>query len=194
MFKLGLTKPIDTQDIYKNLAQHDSARITEKFNELWQQEKCQKRPRLLHVIRKIYINKLIGLSFLLSAVDIASRYCENDWHHHWIIFFKFFIDFFFIRFLTIFVFKRRSLLIQLRIYNWICCFLSGQLKHNVSAVCWHIFRPSRMSNCSKWPCGMQSAWLRVHSYRARLRIHLLFMLINWVCRSVLCVRHSFTER
>lgn len=75
LYKLGLTKPIDTQDIYKNLAQHDSARLTDKFNELWDQQKCQKRPRLFSVIRKIFIHKIIALSLLLSAVDIASRYC-----------------------------------------------------------------------------------------------------------------------
>lgn len=82
LFRLGLKKPLDTQDIYKNLSQHDSARLTEAFNEEWEQEKCRKRPRLLNVIRKIYINKLIGLSFLLSAVDIASRYWDEFLHFH----------------------------------------------------------------------------------------------------------------
>lgn len=82
LFRLGLKKPLDTQDIYKNLSQHDSARLTEAFNEEWEQEKCRKRPRLLNVIRKIYIHKLIGLSFLLSAVDIASRYWDKFLHFH----------------------------------------------------------------------------------------------------------------
>lgn len=57
--------------------QHDSSRITDKFNEIWEEEKCRKRPRLLNVIRKVYIKKIIGLSILYSAVDIISRYCKQ---------------------------------------------------------------------------------------------------------------------
>lgn len=74
LFVLGIKKPLDTEDLYKNLTQHDSARITDKFNGLWEEEKCRKRPRIFNVIRKIYINKIIILSILYSAVDIVSRY------------------------------------------------------------------------------------------------------------------------
>lgn len=73
LLKLGLEKPIDTQDVYKNLKQHDAARITDRFNELWQNESNQKRPRIFNVIRKMFINKVIGLSILYSIVDIISR-------------------------------------------------------------------------------------------------------------------------
>ncbi|XP_031637356.1 probable multidrug resistance-associated protein lethal(2)03659 isoform X2 [Contarinia nasturtii] len=74
LFKLGLQKPLDSQDIYKNLMQHSSSKISEKFNKIWEEEKYQKRrPRILNVIRKVYINKIIGLSFIYSAVDIISR-------------------------------------------------------------------------------------------------------------------------
>lgn len=78
LFRLGLKKPLDSEDIYKNLTQHESSQITEKFNELWEVEKCRKHPRLLNVIRKIYINKIIGLSIFYSIVDIVSRYVQID--------------------------------------------------------------------------------------------------------------------
>lgn len=77
LFKLGLKKPLDTQDIYKNLIQHDSARMTKQFDELWEHEKYSKRPRIFNVIRKMYINKVIGLSILYSMLDILSRYFKN---------------------------------------------------------------------------------------------------------------------
>lgn len=74
LLKLGLEKPIDTQDVYKNLKQHDAAQITDRFNELWQNEiSNQKRPRIFNVIRKMFINRIIGLSILYSIVDIISR-------------------------------------------------------------------------------------------------------------------------
>lgn len=73
LLKSGLEKPIDTQDVYKNLKQNNAAQITDRFNELWQQELRQKRPRIFNVIRKMFINKVIGLSILYSAVDIISR-------------------------------------------------------------------------------------------------------------------------
>lgn len=73
MFKLGLKKPIDSQDIYKNLTEHGAARITDRFSEHWEAEKCRKRPRIFNVIRKVFLNKVIGLSILFSAVDIVSR-------------------------------------------------------------------------------------------------------------------------
>lgn len=73
LLKLGLEKPIDTQDVYKNLKHHDAAQITDRFTELWQIESNQKRPRIFNVIRKMFINRVIVLSILYSIVDIVSR-------------------------------------------------------------------------------------------------------------------------
>lgn len=70
---MGLKRPIDTNDIYKNLSEHNSAQLTSQFAKLWADEKMKKHPRIYNVIVKIYAKKLVILSLLFAAVDIASR-------------------------------------------------------------------------------------------------------------------------
>lgn len=71
---LGLKRPIYTEDIYKNLREHEAAALTDKFNKLWEEEKRKKQPRLFSVFRRIYAKKIIFHSIIYTIIDIILRY------------------------------------------------------------------------------------------------------------------------
>lgn len=74
LFKLGLERSIEPGDICKVNENLESARLTEKFNEHWEKEKCSKHPSFFNVIRKMYGVQMIGLSIVFSIFEIISRY------------------------------------------------------------------------------------------------------------------------
>ncbi|XP_031633880.1 probable multidrug resistance-associated protein lethal(2)03659 [Contarinia nasturtii] len=79
LFKLGLHKPLVASDIYKNLHANDSVKLTQKFNECWEEEKNhgKKNPRIKHIIWKLCVSKIIGFSFIYSLVDIFLRITQS---------------------------------------------------------------------------------------------------------------------
>lgn len=74
LFKLGLERPIEPADIYKVNKDLESARLTKKFNEQWEMEKCTKNPSFFNVIRHMYGVQMIGVSIVFSIFEIISRY------------------------------------------------------------------------------------------------------------------------
>lgn len=73
--KLGLRKPLTPHDVYKNLDANDAARLTEKFQTEWKNEKNRKtqNPKIVNIIWKVFVSKIIGFSFLYSIVDTCLK-------------------------------------------------------------------------------------------------------------------------
>lgn len=74
LFKLGLQRPIENEDIYRTLKEHECTRLSDHFETLWDEERKKRQPRLLTVIRQVYAKKIIGISILFTAIDAISRY------------------------------------------------------------------------------------------------------------------------
>lgn len=74
LFKLGLQRPIENEDIYRTLQEHESTKLSDRFETLWNEERKKKRPHLFTVIRQLYAKKIIGVSILFTAIDAISRY------------------------------------------------------------------------------------------------------------------------
>lgn len=77
MFKLGLQRTINSDDIYKNAKKHDARQLSEQFEEFWEIEKCTKRPSIYRVIWKLIGFQIFGLGILYTCVDILSRYAKS---------------------------------------------------------------------------------------------------------------------
>ncbi|XP_037030669.1 multidrug resistance-associated protein 4-like [Bradysia coprophila] len=73
LFKLGLSRPIEEQDIYKTLKAHESKKLSENFAALWTEEQKKEKPSLFRVMRKMYAKKIIGIGMFFSFVDSLSR-------------------------------------------------------------------------------------------------------------------------
>lgn len=74
LFKIGLERSIVPADICNVNKDLESAQLTKKFNEHWEQEKCTKNPSFFNVIRKMYGVQMIGMSIVFSIFEIVSRY------------------------------------------------------------------------------------------------------------------------
>lgn len=76
---MGLRKPIEAHDIYRNLTINDSAKLKEVFATKWEEEKSQRKDKakISNVIWKIWLSKIIGYSFLYSITDIILRYFKR---------------------------------------------------------------------------------------------------------------------
>lgn len=73
LFKLGLQRPIENEDIYRTLKEHECTRLSDRFETLWNEERKKQRPHLFTVIRQVYAKKIIGISILFTAIDAISR-------------------------------------------------------------------------------------------------------------------------
>lgn len=80
LFKLGLSRPIEEQDIYKTLKAHESKKLSENFAALWADEQKKEKPSLFRVMRKMYAKKIVGIGIFFTFVDSLSRYTIHEIH------------------------------------------------------------------------------------------------------------------
>lgn len=75
LFRLGMRRSLNARDIYKNLRANDAAMLADTFQVAWTAEIGKQRgaPRIWHVIWAKCVSKVIGYSFLYSALDILCR-------------------------------------------------------------------------------------------------------------------------
>lgn len=82
MFKQGLKRPIEQDDIYQTLASHRSKQLTDEFNMHWHEEQKKDRPSLFRVMQYIYARKIIPIGLFYTLVDSLSRYvCMYKYMH-----------------------------------------------------------------------------------------------------------------
>lgn len=73
LFRQGLSRPIEQNDIYSTLKVHESQRLSDHFSTLWNLEKLKKKPNLFRVMSRIYAKKILGLGILYTIIDTISR-------------------------------------------------------------------------------------------------------------------------
>ena len=81
---MGLTRPINEDDIYETVSSHKSGKITDRFELLWEEEvfnktnktsktKKNQQPKLLNVMFRAYGWPVIIFGLFHSIVESASR-------------------------------------------------------------------------------------------------------------------------
>lgn len=54
LFKIGLKKEILEDDLYKVCRDHNSKKVSRRFEMLWEEEMLKQRPSLIRVTLKVY--------------------------------------------------------------------------------------------------------------------------------------------
>lgn len=73
LFQQGLNRPIEQNDIYATLPEHESKKLSDNFTKLWKEETKKSSPSLFRVFRKIYAKKILGIGIFFSTLDTLSR-------------------------------------------------------------------------------------------------------------------------
>lgn len=73
MFKIGLSRTIEEEDIYAVENSMRSDRNTEAFAKLWELELKKKSPSILRVIFKLHGIKVLTLGLLFSLAETLGR-------------------------------------------------------------------------------------------------------------------------
>ncbi|XP_055678761.1 probable multidrug resistance-associated protein lethal(2)03659 isoform X2 [Lutzomyia longipalpis] len=73
LFKLGLKRPIEEEDIYATLKHHKSSLLEGQFTRLWTDELKKKHPRFLNVILKSFGPKIFGFGIIYTSLDTLMR-------------------------------------------------------------------------------------------------------------------------
>lgn len=73
LFKLGLKRPIEEEDIYATLKNHKSSLLEAQFTRLWSEELKKKHPRFLTVILKCFGAKIFGFGIIYTSLDTLMR-------------------------------------------------------------------------------------------------------------------------
>lgn len=73
LFKLGLKRSIEEEDIYCVLKQHQSEEILETFTDAWNLELKKEKPSMLKVFFKIYGLSVVGWGIAFSIVETVAK-------------------------------------------------------------------------------------------------------------------------
>lgn len=74
LFRTGLRRPIETNDIFGCLPQHGSAELSEPFSVLWTEEKrFASKPSLLRVLRRVYMPKFFAYGVAVMLLDMLTK-------------------------------------------------------------------------------------------------------------------------
>lgn len=73
MFRMGMRRTIEEEDIYEVKNGMQSDRNTERFAELWQLELKKKNPSILRVIFKVFGLKFSVFALLFLVAETAAR-------------------------------------------------------------------------------------------------------------------------
>lgn len=74
MFKIGMRRPIEEDDICNVLNSMRSDENTTEFNKLWQQEIKKPDPSIMRVMIKIRVLKVLVLGLLFSIGETLAKY------------------------------------------------------------------------------------------------------------------------
>lgn len=73
IFKIGLQRPITVSDVYEPLSCHESEKISEKFQTLWDKEVKKKEPSVLSMIYGAYGNGILFVGLAFSLLETLNR-------------------------------------------------------------------------------------------------------------------------
>jgi hypothetical protein len=73
LLKLGLSRQIEENDVYKCCNNHKSDRTTESFKKHWNNELNKTKPSLLNAFLKIYGIKVIVLGLCFAIIEITCK-------------------------------------------------------------------------------------------------------------------------
>lgn len=73
LFRLGLKRPIEQNDIYETIPTHDSKFLTDQLANEWQNECAKEKPSLLRAIWRIHAKKVLLLGLFYTVVDSCIR-------------------------------------------------------------------------------------------------------------------------
>lgn len=73
LFKIGLSKEISEDDLYKCSRQHSSDKVSKRFEMLWDEEMTKQDPSLIRVTLKVYWYNVMIVGFFFSSVSIACK-------------------------------------------------------------------------------------------------------------------------
>lgn len=73
MFKIGMKRAIEEDDIYAVPNDMQSDQTTETFRKLWQMELKQKKPSILRVILKLHGFSVLTIGMLFSIGETMAR-------------------------------------------------------------------------------------------------------------------------
>lgn len=74
IFKLGLKRPIEENDIYEALPEHQSSKLSEKFTKLWDDELKRSKPSVLRLLLRGFGWHCIGGGLLYCVAEAVTRY------------------------------------------------------------------------------------------------------------------------
>lgn len=73
MFKIGLQRSIEEEDVYDVLTEHKSEAITQKFSKLWDDELKRKKPSILRLLYLAYGKYVISWGIIFSLLETCCR-------------------------------------------------------------------------------------------------------------------------
>lgn len=73
LFKIGLSKEINEEDLYKCSSAHTSAKVSRRFEMLWEREMAKEKPSLIKVTLKVYWYNVMIVGLFFSIVSIACK-------------------------------------------------------------------------------------------------------------------------
>lgn len=73
IFKTGWHRPIEEEEIFSTLPEHECEMITAKFTKLWDEERVKQNPSMLRVLNKAYGKQVIGWGLVFSLVETIVR-------------------------------------------------------------------------------------------------------------------------
>ncbi|XP_075154249.1 red dog mine [Haematobia irritans] len=73
LFRRGFKGPLEDEELYQHHKEFDSARLTEKFSHLWDNECKRENPSVVRVIVQAYGSVFLPLGFLYSICESATK-------------------------------------------------------------------------------------------------------------------------
>lgn len=78
-FKIGLKRSLHEDDIYRVTEHMESAKNTETYTKLWNEELQKQNPSILRVIFKLHLHKLMFFASLFALFETIVRYVCNEY-------------------------------------------------------------------------------------------------------------------
>lgn len=88
LFKLGLSQPIEQEDLYETLKDHKSKPLTKRFATLWKNETKKRKPSLLRAMCTAFGQKLLIFSICYNLVDTFAKVLQPQFLGRLVSFFS----------------------------------------------------------------------------------------------------------
>ncbi|XP_055678762.1 ATP-binding cassette sub-family C member 4-like [Lutzomyia longipalpis] len=73
LYKTGMKRPIEEEDVYETLPEHKCENISEKFSRLWGEESTVKSPNYLKILARAYGKQVMAYGLLCSFTESGLR-------------------------------------------------------------------------------------------------------------------------